>query len=154
LASECLGSEQCISHCNPDVGWDLDRKGLFGAPPVRVLVGAERHDTVDRAFGLWALTSPTLREALDGIELADSWATDAHNTLNVPYDCGVGIVAQPSVIRLHSGYMQVTSLLWMMFKVIPLRKCQSVLRVSVSNWSTDPDDVALAVDAVRKAASV
>jgi hypothetical protein len=109
LASECLGSEQCISHCNPDVGWDLDRKGLFGAPPVRVLVGAERHDTVDRAFGLWALTSPTLREALDGIELADSWATDAHNTLNVPYDCGVGIVAQPSVIRstfgVHASYL-------------------------------------------------
>ncbi len=164
-----------------DAGWDLDRKGLIGAPAVRVLVGEERHDTVDRAlrylglgapteiatddqgriridslrlalesgsgptivclqagnlhsgafdpfreaielahkhnawvhvdgaFGLWALASPTLRPALDGIELADSWATDAHKTLNVPYDCGVAIVAHPSVLRstygVHASYL-------------------------------------------------
>ena len=36
---------------------------------------------------------------LDGIEIADSWATDAQKTLNVPYDCGVGIVAHPAAIR-------------------------------------------------------
>lgn len=164
-----------------DVGWDLDKKGLIGAPTVRVLVGQERHDTVDRAlrylglgepievaaddqgrisidalrlalmgssgptilclqagnlhsgafdpfreaielahefnawvhvdgaFGLWALASPTLRQALDGIELADSWATDAHKTLNVPYDCGVAIVAHPAVLRstfgVHASYL-------------------------------------------------
>lgn len=164
-----------------DAGWDLDHKGLIGAPPVRVLVGEERHDTVDRAlrylglgapieiaaddqgrikvdslravleggsgptilclqagnlhsgafdpfreaielahehnawvhvdgaFGLWALASPSLRPALDGIELADSWATDAHKTLNVPYDCGVAIVAHPSVLRstygVHASYL-------------------------------------------------
>ena len=167
-----------------DVGWDLDRKGLMGAPAVRVLVGRERHDTVDRAlrylglgepteiavddqgrisidalrrelesgsgptilclqagnihsgafdpfreaieiahrhhawvhvdgaFGLWALASPTLRSALNGIELADSWATDAHKTLNVPYDCGVAIVAHPAAIRsaygMHASYLQRT----------------------------------------------
>ena len=164
-----------------DAGWDLDRKGLFGAPSIRVLVGEERHDTVDRAlrylglgqpieiasddqgrikvdelqrvleagsgptilclqagnlhsgafdpfseaielahkhqawvhvdgaFGLWALASPTLRPLLAGIELADSWATDAHKTLNVPYDCGVAIVAHPAALRstygVHASYM-------------------------------------------------
>lgn len=164
-----------------DVGWDLDHKGLFGAPSIRVLVGEERHDTVDRAlrylglgapieiasddqgrikvdelqkvleagsgptilclqagnlhsgafdpfqeaielahkhqawvhvdgaFGLWALASPTLRPFLAGIELADSWSTDAHKTLNVPYDCGVAIVAHPAALRstfgVHASYM-------------------------------------------------
>ncbi len=47
---------------------------------------------VDGAFGLWARASAALRDAADGIELADSWATDAHKWLNVPYDCGVAIV--------------------------------------------------------------
>ncbi|QNP40567.1 pyridoxal phosphate-dependent decarboxylase family protein [Lysobacter solisilvae (ex Woo and Kim 2020)] len=47
---------------------------------------------VDGAFGLWARASESLRAAADGIELADSWATDAHKWLNVPYDCGVAIV--------------------------------------------------------------
>ncbi|RNF82086.1 pyridoxal phosphate-dependent decarboxylase family protein [Montanilutibacter psychrotolerans] len=47
---------------------------------------------VDGAFGLWARASRGLRGLADGIELADSWATDAHKWLNVPYDCGVAIV--------------------------------------------------------------
>jgi glutamate/tyrosine decarboxylase-like PLP-dependent enzyme len=54
---------------------------------------------VDGAFGLWAAASERLREQLDGIDLADSWATDAHKTLNVPYDCGVAIVARPDILR-------------------------------------------------------
>jgi len=47
---------------------------------------------VDGAFGLWARTSAAHRALADGMELADSWATDAHKWLNTPYDCGVAIV--------------------------------------------------------------
>ncbi len=47
---------------------------------------------VDGAFGLWARASADRRTLADGVELADSWATDAHKWLNVPYDCGVAIV--------------------------------------------------------------
>ena len=161
-----------------DVGWDLDRDGLTGAPRIRVLVGAERHETVDLAlrylglgaptvvpadrqgrllvgdlerllgdgptivclqagnlhsgasdpmaeaieaahahgawvhvdgaFGLWAAASPRLRGLLTGYERADSWGTDAHKTLNVPYDCGLAIVAHPEPLRrafgMHADY--------------------------------------------------
>lgn len=58
---------------------------------------------VDGAFGLWAAASPSLRPQLDGLELADSWATDAHKTLNVPYDCGVSIIAKPGAARAALG---------------------------------------------------
>ena len=47
---------------------------------------------VDGAFGLWALASPEYRHVTKGVELADSWATDAHKWLNVPYDNGIVIV--------------------------------------------------------------
>jgi glutamate/tyrosine decarboxylase-like PLP-dependent enzyme len=47
---------------------------------------------VDGAFGLWAAASPSLRGLVDGVAGADSWATDAHKWLNVPYDCGLAIV--------------------------------------------------------------
>lgn len=168
-----------------DVGWDVNSKGLNGAPAIRVLVGAERHITidlalrylglgapieveaddqgriridklraelsrgsgptilclaageihsgafdpfeeaielahaqgawvhVDGAFGLWALASKKLRPMLKGIEKADSWTTDAHKTLNVPYDCGVAIVAHPNAMHsafdAHAEYLAVAS---------------------------------------------
>jgi glutamate/tyrosine decarboxylase-like PLP-dependent enzyme len=57
---------------------------------VRARPGTWLH--VDGAFGLWAAASPALRPQLAGAELSDSWATDAHKWLNVPYDSGVAIV--------------------------------------------------------------
>ncbi|MGE0314383.1 MAG: aspartate aminotransferase family protein [Lautropia sp.] len=149
-----------------EAGWDPDADGLFGAPPVEVLIGADAHSSVfsslqligfgyrrvttvdtddqgrmqpqalaralhdkpgpkiviaqagqintgafdpfadivalaraarawvhvDGAFGLWAQAVPALRHMTAGIEGADSWATDGHKWLQVPYDCGFAIV--------------------------------------------------------------
>jgi glutamate/tyrosine decarboxylase-like PLP-dependent enzyme len=151
-------------------GWDVEADGLQGAPEVAVVVGAERHVSVDAAlrylgfgparahvvraddqgrmradelrstlagldgpvivcaqagnvntgaidplaeicaashergawvhvdgaFGLWAAASPALRPMVEGVELADSWATDGHKWLNVPYDSGLVFVAHPA----------------------------------------------------------
>ncbi len=163
-------------------GWDVGSGGLVGSPGVRVLVGAERHDSVDLvlrylglgapeivtadeqgridpvalrerledgddrpvvvalqagnvhsgafdpfhvaieaahehgawvhvdgAFGLFAGATPAYRHLVDGYEAADSWATDAHKTLNVPYDCGLAIVRDATVLRaamsMHGDYL-------------------------------------------------
>jgi len=164
-------------------GWDVHERGLTGAPRVHVLVGAERHDSVDLAlrylglgaptavagdaegrirpdalaaalsavpegepvlvvlqagnlhsgafdpfeeaialahahgawvhvdgaFGLWAAAAPSLSPLMAGAQQADSWATDAHKTLNVPYDCGIAVVADPAAMRaalgVHAAYL-------------------------------------------------
>jgi glutamate/tyrosine decarboxylase-like PLP-dependent enzyme len=158
-------------HVLDQVGWDVGRDGLQGAPRVRVLAGAKRHVTVDRAlrllglgapivveadeqgrmrgdalaraiadgdgptivcaqagevntgsfdplvdfadackeagawlhvdgaFGIWAAVSPQLRHLVAGLERADSWTTDAHKWLNVPYDSGIVLCAHPESHR-------------------------------------------------------
>jgi glutamate/tyrosine decarboxylase-like PLP-dependent enzyme len=61
---------------------------------------------VDGAFGLWARVAPTRAPLVVGIENADSWATDAHKWLNVPYDCGLAFVRDPLAL---SAAMAITA---------------------------------------------
>ncbi|HVC15683.1 MAG TPA: pyridoxal-dependent decarboxylase, partial [Rhodanobacter sp.] len=58
---------------------------------------------VDGAFGLWAATSNRFRHLLRGVEQADSWATDGHKWLNLPFDSGFVFVADPRPHRAAFG---------------------------------------------------
>lgn len=82
-------------------------------PLDRIAAISQAHDAwlhVDGAFGLWASAVPELRGQVAGVERADSWATDAHKWLNVPYDSGLAIVADPAPHRaamsLTATYLQ------------------------------------------------
>ncbi len=64
---------------------------------------------VDGAFGLWARASERRKHLTEGAQLADSWATDAHKWLNVPYDCGLAFCAHPgshrAALGVHANYL-------------------------------------------------
>jgi glutamate/tyrosine decarboxylase-like PLP-dependent enzyme len=73
---------------------------------------AREHDAwvhVDGAFGLWAAVSPRWADDMRGVAEADSWATDAHKTLSVPYDCGLAFVRDAdtlaSSMAMHGDYL-------------------------------------------------
>jgi glutamate/tyrosine decarboxylase-like PLP-dependent enzyme len=79
--------------------------GAFDPFPDAIRV-ARKHGAwvhVDGAFGLWAAAVPELRSLTRGYGEADSWGTDAHKTLNVPYDCGIAIVRDASALRAAMG---------------------------------------------------
>ncbi len=75
--------------------------------PLAQKAGAWVH--IDGAMGLWCKAVPDLRYLLAGAELADSWATDGHKWLNVPYDCGYAFVAHPehhrAAMEHHASYL-------------------------------------------------
>ncbi|HZU78329.1 MAG TPA: aminotransferase class V-fold PLP-dependent enzyme [Acidimicrobiales bacterium] len=64
---------------------------------------------VDGAFGMWALADPARAHLTAGLVEADSWATDGHKWLNVPYDCGIAMVRRPEDLRrtfaAEAGYL-------------------------------------------------
>ncbi|MFA6954495.1 MAG: aminotransferase class V-fold PLP-dependent enzyme [Thermoanaerobaculia bacterium] len=68
---------------------------------------------VDGAFGLWAAVTTSRRHLVNGVATADSWATDAHKWLNVPYDSGLAIVAHPEdhfgAMSLKAEYLEKTA---------------------------------------------
>lgn len=68
--------------------------------PITKRYGAWVH--IDGAFGLWVAASANYRHLLAAVDAADSWATDGHKWLNVPYDCGYAFVADPEA---HGGAM-------------------------------------------------
>jgi glutamate/tyrosine decarboxylase-like PLP-dependent enzyme len=75
---------------------------LAEAADLAAAKGAWLH--VDGAFGMWAAASPSLAHLVAGVERADSWATDAHKWLNVPYDCGVAFCAHPDAHRAAMSF--------------------------------------------------
>ncbi|MEO7457312.1 MAG: aminotransferase class V-fold PLP-dependent enzyme [Gemmatimonadaceae bacterium] len=85
--------------------------GVFDSFPELIDI-ASRADAwvhIDGAMGMWCNAVPEMRHLLQGAEAADSWATDGHKWLNVPYDCGYAFVAHPAHHRAamehHASYL-------------------------------------------------
>jgi glutamate/tyrosine decarboxylase-like PLP-dependent enzyme len=81
-------------------------------PLAEITTAAREHGAwvhVDGAFGLWAAASPALAPLAAGAGDADSWATDGHKWLNVPYDCGVVAVrdreAHAAAMGMSAAYL-------------------------------------------------
>ncbi len=78
--------------------------------PIARRAGAWVH--VDGAFGLWCAASPKRRHLVRGVEGADSWATDGHKWLNVPYDSGLAFTVHPEAHKAsmlqHASYMVIS----------------------------------------------
>ncbi|MGR6964482.1 pyridoxal phosphate-dependent decarboxylase family protein [Geodermatophilus sp. URMC 61] len=89
----------CLQAGNVNTGACDD---LAAAVPLAHRYGAWVH--VDGAFGLWAAASPTTRHLVEGVAAADSWATDGHKWLNVPYDSGYAFCADPEAHRAAMAY--------------------------------------------------
>ena len=85
--------------------------GVFDSFPELIAMAheAEAWVHVDGAMGLWCNAVPGMRHLLAGAERADSWATDGHKWLNVPYDCGYAFVAHPehhrAAMEHHASYL-------------------------------------------------
>jgi glutamate/tyrosine decarboxylase-like PLP-dependent enzyme len=85
--------------------------GAFDPFPELIAMAHEANAWVhiDGAMGLWCNAVPELRHLLAGAERADSWATDGHKWLNVPYDCGYAFVAHPedhrAAMEHHASYL-------------------------------------------------
>lgn len=94
----------CLNAADLNVGTFDDFATLI---PMAQAAGAWVH--VDGAFGLFARVSERLRPLTEGMELADSWATDGHKWLNVPYDCGIAFVrdagAHRAAMSLGAAYL-------------------------------------------------
>jgi glutamate/tyrosine decarboxylase-like PLP-dependent enzyme len=84
----------CVQAGNVNTG-ACDPFGEIG--PMARDAGAWVH--VDGAFGLWARATPKKAHLVEGVEHADSWATDAHKWLNVPYDSGIAFVRDGQALR-------------------------------------------------------
>lgn len=110
---ESLASALAVSNAPTIVHLDAADLNVGAVDPFAYLIplakaaGAWVH--IDGAFGLWARASARHREKLAGVELADSWATDAHKWLNTPKDIGVAIVrdrtAHRAAMTISADYM-------------------------------------------------
>jgi glutamate/tyrosine decarboxylase-like PLP-dependent enzyme len=123
---------------------------------------------VDGAFGLWAAASPDREHLCSGFQAADSWATDAHKWLNVPYDSGIAFVregaALKSAMSITADYLLTDSAFRNPADYTPelsrrargvdvtVWQGQTAMRISVCNWSTTKDDVDQSLDAIIRIA--